>query len=148
MSNSGSGSTWVTGTSSGPTGFAATSSGTVTWPVATTGITMDDPFLTVAHINCPIHRTNPDNIEYMDGKVVTYCLHCDARIEVTRLPGGLNFVHAKELAQRLIVLCGQGELTGEELLELSNLRRDVRAEQEKLSEIAALLRTVEILLDE
>ncbi len=124
---------------------------TFTTAGATTGTTFvgtADPFLTTPNITCPVHQTNPDNIEYMDGKVVSYCVLCDARIEVARVPGGVNLVHAKELAQRLIVLSAEGDLSGDELLELSNLRHDVNVEQETLDEIAALLRTVEILLDE
>lgn len=97
-------------------------------------------------LSCPQHRTESDNVEYLDGLVISYCAVCGDRIEITRLPGGFNAVHARELAQRLVVAAGSGEVSGEDLEELSALVRQIKEEKMVLGEISDLLDVVRNLL--
>lgn len=130
-----------------------------TWPTMTTTAISNtssfnqyiiDPSMASGSVTnwCYQHITSDENIEYLDGKVFSYCVNCQARIEIGRVPGGVKAIHARELAERLIVASHEGGLEGEEIAELSELVHSIKEEMETLDSILALLRTAEMLLDE
>lgn len=116
----------------------------------------DPNFLTVGHIypmqpdpltmSCPGHVTSEDLIEYGDGVVVSHCALCQARIEITRVPGGMNVLRLKDLVARLVA-SNPDELS-ELLGEFADQKNAFAEEHRALDEAADLLRTAETLLKE
>jgi hypothetical protein len=56
------------------------------------------------HATCHQHIADANTIEYQDGLVIAYCKNCEARIQIERLPGGVNKAKLTTILTNLKVL--------------------------------------------
>lgn len=81
-------------------------------------------------------ETRGELIEYDDGQVYDYCIHCNKRVRLERVPGGVNLQKLKNLVASLLV---EGEDVSKQYGDFSEL-------MVALDEEAALLSEAQILL--
>lgn len=93
---------------------------------------------------CDDHETDDSAIEYIDGEVVAYCINCEARIRLGRVPGGVNFLKIKEMLERLAA----GDFAGELIADFAWLKESLRRDREALELAEQRVQTAELLLEQ
>lgn len=85
-------------------------------------------------------------IEYHDGTAVAYCERCNARIRLSRVPGGMDLARLRFLLE---ALAEPGSPQDEAVLlrEFLELKESYRAEVDALNEALSLLDVAEKVLE-
>jgi hypothetical protein len=87
------------------------------------------------------HVTGSELVEYIDGKVFAHCVNCAARIEVGRVPGGVNLLRLRDVLSVM-----QSEIECDLVGLYAEIREAVQAEREALEEAELLLSLMDTMM--
>jgi len=83
------------------------------------------------------HEVVGKHVVYRDGVISTYCINCGDRINLERVPGGLDYLKAVESLSRAMT-ADDGEAIGL-LAELNRLETDISVAEKGLRRARSLL---------
>lgn len=87
------------------------------------------------HTECLFGHNVTEWAEYLDGQCVGFCSTCQARIQATRMPGGIPFMRIKARTEMILATPEDAE----HILELNEIEDLLDREEQAIAEARALL---------